>query len=156
MTDILNNDIILRIVIALLLGSVIGLERNLAGKTFGMRTYSMVALGAAVFSIISQIVHTPDMNLDNPLALAPAIISGIGFIGAGLILFQQHEHRLTGLTSAAGLWVSAGVGMACGYGLFYLATVTAIAALLVFTVWWFLERKLKRFSYKTGSFEEEK
>ncbi len=152
----LTPEIIFRVVVAILLGSLLGLERTLAGKTAGMRTYSMVALGAAVFSIISQSVHTPDINFENPLALAPAIISGIGFIGAGLILFQPQEHKLTGLTTAAGLWVSASVGMATGYGLFNIAIVTAVATLVVFTISHGLEKKLgQRFSYKTGKFEGE-
>ncbi len=114
----------------------------------------MVALGASVFSLISQTVQTPNPDFSNPLSLAPAIISGIGFIGAGLILFQEQEHKLTGLTTAAGLWVSAGVGMATGYGLFDIAIITSIATLVIFTIWWHLERRLRKFSYKTGKFEE--
>ncbi len=156
METFLTSDIIIRIAIAVFLGSLLGLERTLAGKTAGMRTYSMVALGATVFSIISQIVHTPDLNLDNPLALVPAIISGIGFIGAGLILFQPQEHRITGLTTAAGLWVSAGVGVAVGYGLFSVAVISSVATLIIFTVSHGLEKRLgQKFSYKTGKFEEE-
>ncbi len=116
----------------------------------------MVALGATVFSLISQLVHTPDINLENPLSLAPAVISGIGFIGAGLILFQQQEHKITGLTTAAGLWVSAGVGMAVGYGLFDVAVIAAIGTLMIFTISYRLEKRLgQKFSYKTGKFEGE-
>ncbi len=149
-----TQEIIIRIVCAIILGSILGIERNLAGKTAGMRTYSMVAMGSSIFVLISQIIQTPNIDFVNPLSLAPAIISGIGFIGAGLIFFQPHEHKVTGLTTAAGLWVSAGVGMASGYGLFDIALISTVAALLVFTVLWFVENKVKRFSYKTGRFEE--
>jgi len=140
-------EIVTRIAIAVGLASLIGLERTLAGKTAGMRTYAMVAIGSSLFVIISQIVHTPSIATDNPLALAPAVISGIGFIGAGLVFFQSQEHKLIGLTTAAGLWVSAGIGMASGYGLFDLAVIATVAALLVFTLFWFIESLLKKFSY---------
>ena len=140
-------DIITKIAIAIGLSSIIGLERTLAGKTAGMRTYAMVSIGSCVFVIISQIIRTADPSLDNPAFLAPAVISGIGFIGAGLVMFQAQEHRLTGLTTAAGLWVSAGIGMASGFGLFNLAVVTTIATLVVFTLFWFVEAMLKKFSY---------
>ena len=147
MLTLTTTEIIIRIAIAVGLASLIGLERTLAGKTAGMRTYAMVAIGSTLFVIISQVIHTVDITFENPLVLAPAVISGIGFIGAGLVLFQAQEHRLTGLTTAAGLWVSAGVGMACGYGLFSLAIIATIAALIVFTFFWFIEKLLKKFSY---------
>ncbi len=146
--DLTTLDIIIRIAIAGGLSSIVGLERTLAGKTAGMRTYAMVSIGSCLFIIISQIVHTPNLANDNPLALATAVISGIGFIGAGLVLFQPVEHKLTGITTAAGLWVSAGIGMASGYGLFNLAIIATIAALIVFTIFWFLETLLKKFTYK--------
>ncbi len=151
---ITTSEIILRIVMAILLGSLLGIERTLAGKRAGMRTYAMVSMGSALFILISEIVipTTANPGASSPLALASAVISGIGFIGAGLLLFQNE--KFTGLTTAAGLWVSAGVGIACGFGLFTLSLVATIAALFVFTILWFLEKRLKRFSYKTGHFEE--
>ena len=79
------------------------------------------------------------------MLLGSAVITGIGFIGAGLVLFQ--DHKVTGLTTAAGLWVSAGIGMASGYGFYQIATVAFIAALLVFTFFWFIESILKKLSY---------
>src|SRR5689334_6520008 len=147
MLTLTTIEIVTRIAVAVGLASLIGLERTLAGKTAGMRTYAMVAVGSSLFVIVSQIVHTPVIATDNPLALAPAVISGIGFIGAGLVFFQNQEHKLIGLTTAAGLWVSAGVGMASGYGLFDLAAIATVAALLVFTLFWFIESMLKKFSY---------
>ncbi|MFA6227557.1 MAG: MgtC/SapB family protein [Candidatus Paceibacterota bacterium] len=141
------TEIIIRVAIAVGLGALLGLERTLAGKTAGMRTYSMVSLGSAIFVIVSQIILSPIQNLalSNPLLMASAIVTGIGFIGAGLVIFQ--DHKIVGLTTAAGLWVSAGVGIASGYGLFQLSLVAIVAAIVIFTVLWFIENLLKRLSY---------
>jgi len=147
-------ELITRIAVAIGLGTIIGLERTLAGKTAGMRTYAMVALGSSLFILISEIILSTFENpsLSNPLLITSAIITGIGFIGAGLVIFQSD--KITGLTTAAGLWVSAGVGIASGFGLFTLANIATIAALLVFTLMWFIENFLKKYSYKSGHIED--
>ena len=144
-------DIITRIAVAIGLGTVMGLERTLAGKSAGIRTYGMITLGSSVFVIISESII---FSLSNPLIASPlmipaAIISGIGFLGAGLIIFQSN--KITGLTSAAGLWVSAAIGISAGFGLFNIAIITTISALLIFTIMWFVEQILKKFSYRTES-----
>ena len=141
------TDLIIRIAIAIGLGMIIGLERTMAGKTAGMRTYSMVALGSCLFILISEIILStlPNPALANPLLIASAIITGIGFIGAGLVMFK--EHKLTGITTAAGLWVSAGVGIASGFGLFTLAIIATIGALIVFTIMWIVESIFRKHSY---------
>ncbi len=138
------TEIIIRISIAVGLGALLGLERTLAGKNAGLRTYAMVSLGSALFIIIAEVVSSTIPN-SNPLLIGSAVITGIGFIGAGLVLFQ--DHKVTGLTTAAGLWVSAGVGMASGYGLYQIAIVSFVAALLIFTLFWFIESILKKLSY---------
>jgi len=138
------TEIIIRISVAVGLGALLGLERTFAGKNAGLRTYAMVSLGSALFIIIAEIVSSSVPN-SNPLLLGSAIITGIGFIGAGLVLFQ--DHKVTGLTTAAGLWVSAGIGMASGYGLYQIAIVAFVAALMVFTLFWFIESILKKLSY---------
>ncbi len=136
------------------LGTIIGLERTLAGKGAGMRTYAMVTLGSSLFILISEIILSTVSNpsLANPLLIASSIITGIGFIGAGLVIFQSN--KIIGLTTAAGLWVSSGVGIACGFGLFTLALIATVAALLVFTLMWFIENILQKFSYKRESDKE--
>ena len=141
-------DLIIRIAVALGFGTLIGLERTLAGKTAGMRTYAMASLGSCLFILISEIVLSTLSNpeLANPLLVASSIITGIGFIGAGLVIFQSD--KIMGLTTAAGLWVSAGVGIASGFGLFSLAIIATIAALIVFTLMWFIENFIKKFSYE--------
>ena len=148
-------DILLRLVIAVLLGSLVGVERTLAGKTAGMRTYALVAMGSALFIIISQSVM---LTLSNPLSLDPLriasqIIVGIGFIGAGLVFHNNHDMRTSGLTSAAGLWVAAGIGMACGFGLYPLAIISALLTLLIFTVLWYIEKGFKKISYSDNKDE---
>ena len=147
MVILTTTDLIIRIAIAIGLGMVIGLERTMAGKTAGMRTYSMVSLGSALFILISEIILStlPNPDLANPLLMASAIITGIGFVGAGLVMFK--EHKLTGITTAAGLWVSAGVGIASGFGLFTLAIIATIGALIVFTIMWIVESIFRKHSY---------
>lgn len=143
-------DIVIKILVAIGLGTIIGLERTLAGKIAGMRTYAMVSLGSSLFVLISEIVLSGFSNpsLANPLLIISAVITGIGFIGAGLMISQND--KIIGLTTAAGLWVSAGVGIASGLGLFTLATIVTVATLFVFTFEKFLEDFVKKYSYKTG------
>ncbi len=139
-------EIIIRLAVAVGLGALLGLERTLAGKTAGLRTYAMVSLGSGLFVIISQIVSSSVGGSFDPLRMAAQVIAGIGFIGAGLVIFQ--DHKITGLTTAAGLWVSAGVGMASGFGLYGVAIIATIFVMLIFTIMWFVESALRRFSYK--------
>lgn len=121
-----------RLVAALLLGLVLGIERTTAGKMAGLRTYALVSLGAALFIVVAEIISTQYLSLTtfDPLRMAAQIPLGIGFLGAGLVIFRGS--KLTGLTTAAGLWLAAGVGMACGFGLFGLAAVATLLSLLVF------------------------
>lgn len=141
-------DIFMRLGVGLLLGAIVGLERSLASKNAGMRTYAMVALGSALFVVIGDSIsqlYGGTLALD-PLRIASQIVVGVGFIGAGLVIFQGN--KIQGITTAAGLWVSAGVGMACGFGLYKIAIVATVLALIVFTAMWFMEDKLKLFSYQ--------
>ncbi|MBI2099746.1 MAG: MgtC/SapB family protein [Candidatus Vogelbacteria bacterium] len=139
-------ELLLRLLVAVVLGASLGVERSLAGKTAGMRTYALVSLGAAMFVAISQAVTSQYMQIGmrnfDPLRVASQIVVGIGFLGAGLIIFKSH--KLRGLTTAAGLWVAAGIGMASGYGLYFLAIGGALFTLLIFTVLWQLEQVLER------------
>ena len=129
------------LVSALLLGSVLGFERTLAGKTAGVRTYALVSMGSCLFILIARyVIPTTEQFTFDPLRMAAAVVMGIGFLCGGVIVFK--EQTLQGLTTAAGLWVSAGIGMAVGYGLVNLALFATLATLLVFTVFWFIEHKL--------------
>jgi len=122
-----------RLALALLLSSSIGLERELRQKAAGMRTYTLVGLGSALFMLVSQygfadVLGERHVILD-PSRVAAQIVSGIGFIGAGIIFVRRDSVR--GLTTAAGVWLTAAVGAACGGALWLLATATTCAYFLV-------------------------
>lgn len=154
MLALTTADIIIRIVIAIGLGTIIGLERTLARKTAGMRTYAMVSLGSSLFVLASVMLMSTvlDSSSLNPLVTSSAIITGIGFIGAGLMIAQND--KIIGLTTAAGLWVSAGVGIASGFGLFTLAIIATIASILIFTIEKVLENSVKKYSYEPNNDHE--
>lgn len=135
-------EIILRLVLALLLGGLLGLERTLAHKVAGLRTFALVSLGSALFILIGEIVTKsfPGFNID-PVRMASQVVVGIGFLGAGLIIFK--ESKLSGLTTAAGLWVAAGLGIAAGFGLYFLAVTALVLTLFVLVILWLIENKLK-------------
>lgn len=136
---------IIQLITALLLGSVLGIERTLAHKTAGVRTYGLVSMGACLFVILAQIIGPiTDPGSPGQMYVLQGLIIGIGFIGGGTIL-RTHEHNhehASGLTTAAGLWIAAGIGAAAGYGLMRLAVFTTITTLLVFTAFWFIEKKI--------------
>lgn len=147
MENILNIttvDMLLRLLVAMGLGMIIGVERVWAHKTAGLRTFALVSMGSALFVIISdQMVsyYTGYSGL-NPLIMVGQIIVGIGFIGTGVVFAK--DSKLMGLTTATSLWVSAGIGMAAGFGLYRLAIIATILMLFIFIVLWFFEAALKR------------
>ena len=114
--------LIMRLVIAGLLGGLIGLEREIRAKEAGVRTHFIVALGSALFMIISQYAFGDKPH--DASRVAAQVVSGIGFIGAGVIIFQRNVVR--GVTTAAGLWVAAAIGMACGDGMYPVALAASI------------------------------
>lgn len=129
------------LIIALVLGSMLGLERTMAGKTAGVRTFGLVSMGSCLFILIARFVMpTVDNFAYDPLRMAAGIVMGIGFLCGGVIIFK--DSTLSGLTTAAGLWVTAGLGMAVGYGLLSLAFLATAATILVFTIFWFIEQKI--------------
>lgn len=125
--------IIWRLGLALVLSSAIGIERELGQKSAGLRTYSLVGVGSAVFMLVStygfgDVLGQSHVVLD-PSRVAAQIVSGIGFIGGGIIFVRRDIVR--GLTTAAGVWVTAGVGMACGGDLPLIAIATTLIYFLV-------------------------
>ena len=125
-------DFILRIVVAALLGGAIGLEREYRDKAAGFRTHFLVAMGSALFMIISaygfgDALVTTEHRLDVS-RIAAQVVSGIGFIGAGTIIFQKNAVR--GLTTAASIWVTAAIGLGCGAGMFVLSISATLLVLL--------------------------
>lgn len=129
------------LIMALLLGSTLGLERSLAGKTAGVRTFGLVSMGSCLFILIARyVMPTVESFSYDPLRIAAGVVMGIGFLCGGVIIFRNQE--LSGLTTAAGLWVSAGIGMAVGYGMVPLAFYATLATLITFTLFWFIEHKI--------------
>lgn len=133
--------IFMNVIVALVLGMILGAERTFAGKNAGMRTYGLVAMGSCLLVVISQVVLSMTPGAFDPLRLAAGIVMGIGFLGAGLIVVK--DSTPSGLTTAAGLWVASGIGIAVGYGLYNVAMFATFLTYLVFTFLWSLERKLK-------------
>lgn len=133
MTISSDMEFILRIFVAALLGSAIGLEREYRAKEAGFRTHFLVGLGSALFMVVSQfgfnevLSHVAHASFD-PSRIASQVVTGIGFIGAGTIIFQKHVVR--GLTTAAGLWVTSAIGLTAGAGLYLLAVTATLLVLL--------------------------
>jgi putative Mg2+ transporter-C (MgtC) family protein len=127
--------ILLRLVVALVLGACVGWEREYNEHNAGIRTIALVALGTALFTIISafgfeDLLNYPHVQLD-PTRIASYVVAGIGFLGGGSIFLQQDAQRVRGLTTAASIWVVAAIGMACGAGMLLEAVVATVLALLV-------------------------
>jgi len=126
-----NLHILLRLLLAMLMGGLVGFEREHHNHAAGLRTHILVCLGAALLMLLSvygfsQFVDEPNVRID-PARLATAVITGIGFLGAGTILFTGKA--ITGLTTAASLWVVAAIGLAIGAGFYFAAIVTTILML---------------------------
>ena len=129
---ILNLDFVLRLLVAGILGAIIGLDREYRAKEAGYRTHFLVSLGSALIMIVSQygfqdIIKESSVTLD-PSRVAAQVVSGIGFIGAGTIIFQKQIVR--GLTTAAGLWATAGIGLAVGAGMYVIGIVAMLLTLV--------------------------
>lgn len=143
MITITYLDIILRLVAALVFGGMVGIERVVAHKKAGVRTYALVSMGSALFMIISVLLTDAYLSVADvdPTRLASQIVVGVGFLGGGLIVLNGTHLR--GLTTAAGLWVAAGIGMAAGFGLYLLGFIAAVLTLFVFTILWYFEQGIK-------------
>jgi len=140
-------EVIGQLALALLLGMLLGTERAaVAGKKAGTRTFALVSMGSALFALVS--IHVTHSYIGivsfDPMRIGAAVATGIGFLGAGIILFR--EDRLTGLTTAAGLWVAAAIGLATGFGLYLLAITGTVLTLIAFTILWHIEKRLKDIS----------
>lgn len=133
-------ELTLRLVVALLLGAVIGIERELQRMPAGFRTHALVSLGAAIFTVISAYGLTGPMS--DPTRIAAQIVSGVGFLGGGAIL--HHGGTVRGLTTAASLWAVAAVGMAAGAGLLVIAVVSTVLVIVGLEVFDRIERVMKR------------
>lgn len=114
-------SILVRILLAMMLGGLIGLEREKNKRPAGFRTHILVCVGACMTALIGFFVWHETGGISDPMRISAQVISGIGFLGVGTILVKEHDH-ITGLTTAAGLWATATIGIACGCG-FYIGAL---------------------------------
>ena len=135
------GEMIMRIAIGALLGALIGLERHLRAKEAGVRTHFLVGLGSALFMVISQFGFGDAERFD-AARVAAQVVSGMGFLGAGLIIF--HKNSVRGLTTAAGIWVVSAIGLASGAGMFWIAAATAVMAVVCLEALHFALRRYDR------------
>lgn len=140
-----NLWLLLDLLLSVFLGFCIGLERKHRLKEAGVATHTVVCLGSALVTIISKY----GFSGSDPARLAAQIVSGVGFLGAGMIVYRQHEVK--GLTTAAGIWATAGIGMACGAGMYVVAvgaTAIIIAVQCLFNMNFRLFKNKKYYSIK--------
>ena len=140
----MTTEFILRLFLAGIMGAVIGLDREYRAKEAGYRTHFLVSLGSALIMIVSQhgfgeILDTPNVNLD-PSRIASQVVTGIGFIGAGTIIL--HKQIVRGLTTAAGIWATSGIGLAIGAGMYELGISATILTLIGLEVLSFLFKSI--------------
>lgn len=138
------NDLLLRIALSVFLSSVIGLERERKGRAAGLRTHILVSLGSCLIMLVSIHIFEvyKDMTTVDPGRIAAGVVTGIGFLGAGTIIRSGDSVR--GLTTAATIWFSSAIGLACGCGFFYGAAISAVMALIVLLFLLQLENLLKK------------
>jgi len=151
----MTGDYIISIVIAALLGGAIGLEREYRSKEAGFRTHFLVGLGSGLLMVLSMHGFDDFMGIQgiqrDPSRMAAQVISGMGFIGAGCIIFQKNAVK--GLTTAAGLWVTSAIGMTAGAGMYVLSVVATALVLLCLEGSDFIHHKI--FHESTGSNQPE-
>ena len=161
--EFFSIDFLTRVGVALGLGFLLGLERELTNKYAGLRTHILVCLGACIFTIISiygfpiyatgdNVIVDQATGIRDTGRVAAQVVSGIGFIGAGAVL--RNGPMIIGLTTAATLWISAAIGMTCGVGMYGLATLATISSVAVLTLIRIFERKILPSSIKrSGKFK---
>ncbi|MBQ3529614.1 MAG: MgtC/SapB family protein [Oscillospiraceae bacterium] len=144
--------IALRILIAILAGGLLGLERGMKNRPAGMRTYMLVCVGSCLIMLTNQYVYQVYGSGD-PVRLGAQVISGIGFLGAGTIVVTR-RNQIKGLTTAAGLWTAAGIGLALGIGFYEAAVIGSVAIFTVITLLQRMDNNLHRKSKQLEAYIE--
>lgn len=132
----------LRILMAIVLGGMIGMERGLKNRPAGLRTYMLVCLGACIVMLTNQYVYEA-FGVGDPVRMGAQVVSGIGFLGAGTIIVTA-RNQIKGLTTAAGLWASACVGLALGIGLYAVSIMGSVAIFVILTLLHELDFHMRR------------
>lgn len=142
----------IRILIAILAGGLLGLERGMKQRPAGMRTYMLVCVGSCLIMVTNQYVFQV-FGTGDPVRLGAQVISGIGFLGAGTIVVTR-RNQIKGLTTAAGLWASAGIGLALGIGFYEAAVIGSVAIFTVITLLQRMDNNLHRKSKQLEAYIE--
>lgn len=145
--------IMARIVLAMILGGFIGLEREKNKRPAGFRTHILVCVGACMTALIGLFIWNETGGTSDPMRISAQVISGIGFLGVGTILVKEHDH-ITGLTTAAGLWAIATIGIACGCGFYIGALFGALVVAVTEAVLFKLEARGRKKNRKVSLYVE--
>lgn len=137
----MDTEILIRFLLAALWGGIVGLEREFRSKSAGFRTIIMISIGACFFTIMSRVIGSPN----NEDRIASNIVTGIGFLGAGVI-FRGGENRVSGITTAATIWTVAAVGMGIGAGYYFAAACASILIIIVLAILPYVEEKVDQLS----------
>jgi putative Mg2+ transporter-C (MgtC) family protein len=151
--QIIEDDQLLKVLIALVMGALLGIEREYKRKAAGMRTMTLICMSSAVFTILSAKLGFPG----SPDRVASNILTGVGFIGAGVIF--KNDYTIDGITTAASIWIAAAIGMAVGMSNYFLAATALAGSLIVLVVLEYVEKKISQVNDKrlyTVYFYEEK
>ena len=144
--------VILRIVVAVILGGILGMEREMKNRAAGLRTYVLVCLGACIVMMTNQYIYQA-FHTGDPVRLGAQVVSGIGFLGAGTIIVTKRS-QIKGLTTAAGLWATAGLGLAIGIGFYEAALAGAVAILGIFSLMQKMDNQMRSNSTRMDVFVE--
>ena len=144
--------VVLRIFVAILAGGLLGLERGMKNRPAGMRTYMLVCMGSCLIMLTNQYIFQTYGSGD-PVRLGAQVVSGIGFLGAGTIVVTR-RNQIKGLTTAAGLWASAGIGLALGIGFYEAAVIGSVAIFTVITLLQRMDNNLHRKSKQLEAYIE--
>lgn len=143
--EVTLQAVVFRLVLSVLIGGILGFERGLKNRPAGLRTYVLVCVGATIVMLTNQYIYQ-NAGTGDPVRMGAQVISGIGFLGAGTIMVTPHN-QIKGLTTAAGLWASACVGLALGIGAYEIAMIGGVTIFIVLTLlqhWDFLMRNRLR------------
>ena len=135
-----DTDVLMRLIVATLLGGLVGMERQIHHKPAGLRTHILVCIGACMCMLIGLSLNKEFGEGIDPSRIAAQVVSGIGFLGAGTIMVTKASVK--GLTTAASIWATSALGLAIGNGMFFAASVAAVIMVTVLLVFEFIEEKL--------------
>ena len=150
--DVSYLAVVLRILAAVILGGMIGLEREMKNRAAGLRTYILVCVGACLIMLTNQYIYQ-SFGTGDPVRMGAQVVSGIGFLGAGTIIVTKRS-QIKGLTTAAGLWATAGLGLALGIGFYEAALAGTLAILIVITLMQRMDDQMRRKTTRLDVFIE--